>query len=434
MSGELGGLLTKRATLLFGIEAALGVNPGLDPLTQALEVSNPDYTTNLTVLERNFVSNSLSPFDEMVGKIIAGFKVEVEVVGNGRQQSGLLADAPILARMIQACGYELYAMTATGTDCHSPIVPGADNLKTSPRIAWTSNVAPTSNTAPVLYTIMVTTPGVTAVAKVTITTNSKAEDAAMGDYIAAPVEVALTSGTALPLGTKGGTITPVWAGALTVGQMWTVAVFPKGIKAKPISNNFKTASLEMNRDGLKLEGNAALGTFTVDATAGDIAKATFNFTTTFKKPTDVAIPDVDFGDIPQPSQVELSTLTWGNNRNLMVEKWTLDAGIDIQARPSVNHANGYAGSRITGRAHSIGFNPEATHEADHPFWDEFTKAKAKTFITRVGTEVGNQVVFFAPRAQTTDTKFSDRNGTMVYDKTIKPKRVVGDDEMIIVFC
>lgn len=434
MAGELGGLLTKRATFLFGIENQLNVNPGLDPDIHAVEVTDPEYTTNPTVLERSFVSNDLSPFDELIGKVIAGFKVVAEVRGNGRQQSGLLADAPILARMIQACGYELYAMNATGTDCHSSVTPNADNMSTSPRIVWTSAIDAVTVTAPVLYIIQVTTGGASGVAKVTITSNSKAEDAAMGNYIAAPVEQLLTTGVKVNLGTKGGAITPVWAGALTVGQSWTVACFPRGIKAKPISNGFKTASMEMNRDGLKLEGNAGLGTFTVDATAGEIAKATFNFTTTFVDPSDQLIPDVDYGSLPIPSQVELSTLTWGNNRNLMVEKWTLDQANDIQARPSVNHQQGYAGSRITGRAPSMGFNPEATSEADHPFWNEFLKAKAKAFITRVGTEVGNQVVFFAGRAQTSETTFADRNGTMTYEKTIKPRRTKGNDELIIVFC
>lgn len=434
MSGELGGLLTKRATFLFGVEAQLGVNPGLDPEVDAIEVSEPEYTTNPTVLERDYVSNDLSPFDDIIGKVIAGFKAVVEVRGNGRQQSGLLADAPILARMIQTCGYELYAMTATGTDCHSTITPDADNLRTDPKVKWASTADAISVTTPVQYTIEITTGGASGVAKATVVSNSKDEDAVMGDHIAAPAEVAFTSGTEIELGAKGGTIIPTFAGVLTVGQKWTVACFPRGIKAKPISNGFKTGSMEMNRDGVKLEGNSGLGTFTVDATAGEIAKATFNWTTTFVDPSDELIPEVDYGDNPNPSQVELSTLTWGGNRNLMVEKWTMDQANDIQARPSVNHKQGYAGSRITGRAPTIGFNPEATQEADHPFWNEYLKAKAKAFITRIGTETGNMVVFYAGRAQTSEQTFADRNGTMTYEKTIKPKRTVGDDEVIIVFC
>lgn len=434
MSGELGGLLTKRATFLFGIEAELGVNPGLDPEVNAIEVSEPDYTTDVTVLERDYVANDLSPFADIIGRVIAGFQITTEVRSNGKAQSGLIADAPILAKMIQACGYDLLAMDGTGTTNHSPIVADPDNPATSAKIAWSSEVDDVTVLQPVLYTIEVTTSGASGVAEVTVTSNSKEEDATNGDHIEAPVAQVITTATPLNLGTKGGALTPTFTGDLTIGQKWSVAAFPTGVKLVPISNNFKTASMEMNRDGVKLEGNSGLGTFTVTAPAGDIAKATFNFTTTFVDPSDELVPDVEFPDDLLPSQVELSTLTWGGNRNLMVEQWTLDQQNDIQARPSVNHRQGYAGSRIAGRAPQLGFNPEATHEADHPFWNEFLKAKQKTFITRVGTEPGNQVVFYAGKAQTSEQSFTDRNGTMTYDKTIKAKRISGNDELIIVFC
>ena len=433
--GALGGLLTKKVTFLFNIEAQPGVNPGLDPETNAVEVSEPEFTTDVTLLERNFVANDLSPFEDSVGRIVAGFKVVTEVRSNGRAQSGNLADRPILADMIRACGFELYAMTATGTDCHSPVLPDPSNAKTSPTVAWTSTNAATSNKAPVLYTIEVTTGGASGAAKVTVTSNSDAEAVGtMGDVIAAPAEVTLTSGTPLPLGAKGGTLTPAWTGVLTVGQKWSVCVFPRGIKAKPISDNFKTGAMAMNYDGVEHEGLRGLGSFQIDSTAGQIAKITFNYTTTFLQPGDDAIPEVDFGDLPLAPQVELSTFTWGGNSGLVVEKWTYDQANQIEVRPSVNHRQGYAGSRITGRAPKVGFNPEMTHEADHPFWDEFTKAKSKVLLTRIGTEEGNQVVFFMGKVQTSEQPYGDRSGIRTYEKSGGAKRIKGNDEIIIVFC
>jgi hypothetical protein len=436
MFGELGGLLSKKATFLFGIETTKGVNPGLDG-NHAVEVSDPEYTTDLTILERDYVSNDLSPFEHQVGRIIAGFKAVVPVRGNGKQHSGLLADAPILARMIQACGYELYAMAATGVDCHSPVVANSDNNKASPAVSWASNVAATSNTAPVLYTIEVTTAGASGAARFTVTSNSPSNALLPGgDEIAAPVQTpVVTSGvTAVALGAKGGTVTPTWVGNLTVGQKWQVACFPRGIKARPVSENHKTASIELNGDGLYHEGNKAIGSFSLDATAGQTAKMTFNYTTTFVQPTDDVMPVADFGNLPLEPQVELATLTWGGNSDLMVEKFTIDAASQIEARPSVNHAKGYASSRIVDRAPKFGFNPEATKEADHPFWDEFVKARSKTFLTRIGTEVGNQVVFFIGKGQTSEQPYGDRSGTRTYEKSGGAKRIKGNDELIIVFC
>lgn len=433
MAGELGGLLTKKATLLFGIEVATGTNPGLDE-TNAIEVSEPEFTVDPTILERDYVASDLSPFENIIGRVVAGFQFTTEVRSNGLAQSGLVADEPILSKLFRACGYALTAMD--GTDNQSPVVADPSNPQTSPKATFANDATATTVTAPVLYAITVTTPGGDGVAKVTVTSNSKDEDATMGDYIAAPAETAvLTSGvTPIPLGAKGGQIIMTWTGNLTAGQRWYVAVFPIGLKLMPISDSFETASLELFRDGIKMEGNAGLGTFQITAPAGDIAKVQFNFTTTFVDPVDEADPVPDFGDLPLPSQVELSTLTWGGNRNLMIEQWTYDQANDIQVRPSVNHAQGYFGSRIAGRTPVIGFNPEATHEADHPFWAEFLGAKSKSFITRVGTEVGNQVVFFAGKAQTSEQSFGDRNGLLTYEKSAQPKRINGNDEMIIVFC
>lgn len=435
MYGDLGGLLTRKATFLFGIEAQAGVNPGLDENTHAVEVVAPDYTTDVSLLQRDFVSNDLSPFEDRIGRIIAGFKVETEVRGNGKQQSGNLADAPILARMIQACGYELYAMAA-GPDCHSPVIADSGNSAADPIVDWASEATATTNTMPVLYTLEVTTPGASGAAGITVTSNTISEDAAAGDEIAAPAEqAAVTSGvTAIALGAKGGEITPTWVGDLAAGQKWQIAVFPVGIKAMPVSKDFKTASMEMNLDGLYHEGNKAIGTFSMDATAGAIAKMTFNFTATFNEPSDEVALDPDYGDLPLPPQVELANFTWGGNNALTIEKWTFDQANAIEARPSVNHPQGYAGSRITDRANKLGFNPEATLEASHPFWQEFTQAKSKTLLARVGTEVGNQVVFFHGKTQTSEQGYGDRNGTRTYEKSAMPKRINGNDETIIVFC
>jgi len=435
MSGELGGLLTRRATFLFGIEETPGVDPVLDPNVDAIEVSSPEYTTDPQVLERDYVSNDLSPFESIVGRIVSGFQVTTEVRGNGKQQSGLLVDRPIIADMIQACGYDLLPMTA-GPDCHSPVIADADNAKTDPTISWASDPAATSVLQPVLYIIEVTTAGASGAAQITITSNSKADegDGTNGDVIAAPASETITSGTALTLGAKGGSITPTWTGDLVLGQKWSLVVFPVGVKAVPISRDQKTARMELNRDGVKLIGTRGLGSFSLEANAGDIAKLTFNYTTNFVQPGDELIPDVDYGEVCLPPQVELSTMTWGGNRNLVVEQITYEQANDVQARPSVNGPQGYIGSRIVSRLPVIGFNPEATIEADHPFWDEFVNSKSKVFVTRIGTEPGNQTVFFCGKTQTSEQSFGDRNGTLTYEKTAMPKRIDGDDETIIVFC
>lgn len=433
--GALGNLLTRKATFLIGIESALGVNPGLT-LANAVEVKAPEFTVDLNVIERQYVSNDLSPFEHQAGRVISGFKVEMDVAGNGRQQSGLLADAPPMALMMRACGYRLVAMTTAGTDCHSPITPDSSNALGAIIPTFASQAAVTSVDMPVLYTIEVTTGGATGVARMTVSSNTIQEHSAQGDFIAAPTQTAvLTSGTTpIPLGAKGGSLIATWTGALTAGTKFYVCCFPRGIKAVPRSDAFETVAMELNMDGVKHEGVAGVGTFTIAAPAGGIANAVFNFTTRYIEPVDQVMPDPDFGNNPMGPQVEEASFTWGGNQNLTVEQFSFDAATQIEARPSVNHPLGYAGSRILGRAPQIGFNPEATKVADYNFWREFTLARSKAMVARIGRARGNQVAIYCGKAQTSDQSYTDRNGTRALGKTAMLKRLSGDDEVIFVFC
>ena len=59
------------------------------------------------MLERDFTRNDLSPLPFIIGRKIASVEFETELRGNGLQNSGLTANAPVIARLFQACGYAL---------------------------------------------------------------------------------------------------------------------------------------------------------------------------------------------------------------------------------------------------------------------------------------------------------------------------------------
>ena len=86
MNAPLGGLLTKRATFLIGLETTLGVNPGLSA-ADAIEVEAPEYTNTPTVLQRNYAANDLSPFADIIGKIISGFADGTFVTAERNEQA-----------------------------------------------------------------------------------------------------------------------------------------------------------------------------------------------------------------------------------------------------------------------------------------------------------------------------------------------------------
>lgn len=423
-----GGLLTKRGLVLFKVEATPGVDPLPTAANDAVLVSAPEYTTDPQVLERDFVTTDLSKFEHIIGRVVAGFKFVVDLRGNGSQNSGLVADAPMLARMMRACGYELLSTDGTGAKNLTSVIDARGNAATT-KVSWAKGGTVTVVT-PTLYTVEVVTAGASGVAEVLVTNNNVDED----DLSAAVAET-ITTGVALTLGAKGGTITPTFTGDLALGDKFQVLALPVGITAKPISDGFETGTIYMWRDGNLHVGNNAMGTFTIEATAGDFARVTFNFTASFVAAEATPMPEDAVYEETLPPQVELSLLTWGGNRDLIADKWTFDQGNDIQARMDVNARQGYRGSRIADRAPKGGFTPEAELETDQPFWADYLAAKAKTFTVRCGTEAGNQIVLWAPRAQTSELSYGDRNGLLTYDKSIAFKRgLSGNDETIWHFC
>ncbi len=426
-----GGLLTKKALVLAKVEVTPGVDAAPTTAADSILVSDPQYTTDPQVLERDFVSNDLSSFEHIIGRVVAGFQFVVDFRGNGLSQSGLLADQPKLATLMEGCGYKMFPMDGTGDEIvgnQSELILDRDNPVTTSDLVWTHEGTVTL-LRPVLYTMEVITPGATAVATILTTGNNDAED-----DLSAASPIVVVTGAPISLGAKGGTVTPTWTGDLAAGDKFYVLAFPTGVKARPTSTEVSTLTIYMYRDGLLFKGFNGIGTFTVEAPAGDFAKVTFNFTTDFQAVTDVTLPTDPVYETTKPPQVELSLLTWGDNVETISDSWAFDAGNDVQVRLDVNAPQGYIGSRIADRAPSCGFNPEATLEATEPFWADFFAAKSKVFTVVNGTTVGNQIVVWAPTAQPSEQAFSDRNGIMAYDKTMLLRRGnLGDDEVSFVF-
>jgi hypothetical protein len=307
------------------------------------------------------------------------------------------------------------------------VVADFDNPAT-PLVSWAKEATTAVTiTKPVLLTLTVVTPGASGTATVSVTSN----DTSVQPNIAATV---ITTGTGFSLGNCG-KLTPTWTGSLITGQKWSVPVFPKGCLLKPTSAvaSMKTGSFELNFDGLKHEGNAAMGTFSLNAKAGDYAPISYRFITTWVDPVDAAAPNDPFNN-PIAPMVEKAGFTWGGNASLLVENFSLDMQNQIEVRPSVNHAMGYFGCRITDRMPQGGFDPEVELEGTYPFWQEFIKSKTRALYAKIGNDIGNTVVLFCPMAQGSDQKYADRQGLRTYDKSYNATRLNGDDEVWIAFC
>lgn len=99
-------LLTRKAVLQAAMESVYNTPASVGTYDGQL-VSNPAFTVTPNVLERTFVHADLSPQPILIGRKLAKMTFETELRGNGLQQSGMVAQAPILTRLLNACGYAL---------------------------------------------------------------------------------------------------------------------------------------------------------------------------------------------------------------------------------------------------------------------------------------------------------------------------------------
>lgn len=409
-------LLTRRAVVQAGMEttyntpATLGTNDGI--LT-----SEPTFTVEPNVLERDFTRDDLSPQAIIVGRKLARMEFRTEMRSNNKAQSGLINDAPIISRLFRACGYEMLPSATPST------IGVYDIGDVTNPIAWAVNTSAADNTDVITYFLKVTKGGVSGTAEVTVTSDTLGEGTAAA---------ALTTGTVKNIGTHGLALTPTFTGSLVQGTEMVIWLLPPGIRLKPRSDGFESVTLKMNKDGVLHLMPGAYGTFTIEAEAGNYASISWTFTGTWVQPTDAVAVQANY-EKSLPHQIELARLRL-NDFSAIVNKFTYNQGNDIQIRPDVNSKDGYIGTRIVGRKPEGGVDPEAELVANYDFWGRMADAKRMPFQMRAGVEPGNTVWMFAPNAQYSGLTYADRNGILTYDAGLRFSGYNGNDEMNFFFC
>lgn len=408
-------LLTRRAIVLAKLETTYNQDAGPSPATDGILVEAPDFVADMTILMRDFTRGDLSALPHTVGRKLAKMSFTTELRGNGHQQSGSIADVPVIARLFQASGYAL-----TGHPASSAGTVFEVGDEATP-VAWTTSGTP-SNTDVIAYYLTVDAAGPSGTAHVTVTSDTP------GEGVASAV---ITSGTPVALGTKGLSATPVFAGLLAAGQRWCVWLRPPGSTLDPVSDNFGSLTLYAYYDGTLHAITGALGTFTLDATGGQFAKLKWEFTGQYVPMVDAPLVNPVF-ERTLPPQVQLARLNI-DNFSATVNAMTFTQANTIQPRPDVNGSDGYSGVRLTARKPTGGIDPEATLVASHDFWGRMSAATRMPFQMRVGSQPGNTVWMFAPNTQYDKMTYKDRAGLRVYDAGLSFARAYGNDEVQFAF-
>lgn len=511
--------LTRKALVLGKIESTYNTDSVPTASLNAALVSEPDYAVDPTILERNFVSESLSPLGTRVGRKIASLSFGMELRSNGLTNSGSVDDAARIGTFLRGCGYSETGMTGAGTvsavsngtgNTVNPsgwavagsnaatniqkyritcVVGGASATAelrvTGGQAGRDTTVLPRHDVSASVYRLDGTATTVTATVDqsdplgvdITIggtfqvgdivqvrvngvqyeyTVVSGATDlAGIATAVAALIDAhsliaagttsavvnitytgagdgtAITSGsTTIALGNTGMTVSPTWAGSLTLGDYWEVTVYPVGIRYEPVSDNFESLTFYAFFDGLFHKITGAYGTFNIDANAGEYGTINFTFTGQYHPPVDQNAPTATH-ETTLPPIVELAQLIIDDFQPV-VNAFTFDQSNNIVPRPDVSGSDGYNGVRITERTPQGGIDPEATLSKDLDFWSKMEDSTEFQFNMKFGSTAGNRIAISAPKVQYSGLTYGDRDGLKTYDAGLRFARDQGDDE--IVFC
>ena len=209
---------------------------------------------------------------------------------------------------------------------------------------------------------------------------------------------------------------------------------------KPISQAFKTVTIELRRGGIGTDVRThritgAHGTFTLEATKGEAVRFNFEFTGKYVEPTDAATQFVT----PALGQDPLPFLNAGilihAVGTLIVAQISLDIGNNVIPRNDANDATGNSRALIVGRTPVGSFDPEQILNATLNFFSRITANTEGALQYVLDGGAGNKVTVDAPKVQFINLSDGDREGvgTHSIDLALNQSVAIGDDELVLTF-
>lgn len=428
-------ILFNRSLVLAKEEMTFRTDPVPTAGANALLVAEPNFTADVTVLDRNNAKQHLSTDPGAAGRKVATVTFSHEVRNSGGID-GMAGNEPALGVLLKGCGMSETLIPAglLTVDAELTIVNDSTPFTYTVTTGYTGAL-------PRVVEIEVTTGGVSAASTISVTAPAIGDQVAISELLQVMTDAATIDLGGAADGTPQITITAT--GTTITGDRFIVNMTPPGTQYLPISELFDSITLYVYFDGLRHIMTGARGTFTVEGEAGNFAIANFTFTGDYVDPTDTVIPTGAVFETTIPAQVELANLVAAGGEfdvdyDLCAQSFSIDIGNNVVIRDCINENESVGGAVITGRAPTAQFNPETELEATHPFWGNLSSAAKVSFSVRVGTVQGNVVTFWAPFAQYTTLAYANRNDIRAYDVSMRlatdtDKGSDGDDELRITF-
>ena len=223
---------------------------------------------------------------------------------------------------------------------------------------------------------------------------------------------------------------PAYGPLLRACGMSETTVASTSVTYAPVSQNFESATIYMNVNGVLHKMLGARGTVSFDWTVKQIPVAKFKFTGLYVNVADAAAPTPTYTGFQKPLAVTpqasatFSILGYTGSLNQI----TADLNNTVVHHPVI----GDESILITDRKASGKIQIEATTVATKDWWTNVINATTGSVSLTHGTTAGNKVQFSAPAVQLTKPAYTDLNGVqmLTFDAMFNPSS--GNDEISLV--
>ena len=201
----------------------------------------------------------------------------------------------------------------------------------------------------------------------------------------------------------------------------------------PVSSSFSSITIHYNVDGVRHIVSGCRGTFTINASVGEIPSIDFTFTGVYATPTDSALPTVSYGNQATPLIFKN-----GNTTNFQLysfagalQSLTLEVGNTLVYRELVG---GTKEVLLTDRAATGSVMIEAPTLAQKDYFSaaliDYTLGNLQ--VTH-GTQAGNIVQFTSSKVDIGDVNYGEMDGVTMLEIPYTLVPSASGDEMSLIY-
>lgn len=228
-----------------------------------------------------------------------------------------------------------------------------------------------------------------------------------------------------------------------VSPAWALAFLPGcGMVATSTSWSFvtgsssaKTLTIAEYIDGSYRILYGAVGTFTIDLTAGQAGRINFEFLGVYGTEADASILAPTYETVKPPRWANTSGCAF-NSQNIVLNTLQISAGNELKLRESANVTAGYVGGIITNRRVTWNADPEAVVLSTVNWMSVYEASTEASLSAVVGTASNNIITITMPKAQLIEPpNVGDRDGVVTRTLSGQANRnaAAGDDCLTLAF-